>query len=307
MDGAVCKCPDAPQITMPLEPDGPCRKSVFKIQVETDSKLSYSRNTPEACAYCLKRRGSGEQLPLCTGCQSVRFCNREHQLALWPLHKAFCKDQQSRREHRALHPSESPLLDRVRRLAEDWVEIHRHSLEEARAWVLHDSNPRMDFRSHHFKFHLRFRPESGGNPSTSFSLVGAEVGAHAALEADQARCLAALLPLIEDTEAEEHANEVKGFLGIFACLYVLEGEPLWTTASFIYDCDLPSNRPDDRPWFWFPKHCAESGLVFRLVGTGDSNWKPGLMKREENTWVWKEQSLTEFSRRGISVEGIDYQ
>ncbi|KAJ7484477.1 hypothetical protein FB451DRAFT_1436236 [Mycena latifolia] len=165
---------------------------------------------PEACAYCEKKRGTGEKaLPLCTGCLSVRFCSREHQVAFWPQHKVFCKQQEKDRKANAIleemrqqnAPGSVPYQDLLR-LVEDWQELHRHSLEGARAWALHISDPPMDFRLQYFRFHLKYRPESEGNPSTSFTLISAEVCDRSALGGREAMSLASYLPSIQSADAD---------------------------------------------------------------------------------------------------------
>ncbi|KAJ6532676.1 hypothetical protein DFH09DRAFT_1284545 [Mycena vulgaris] len=294
---------------MAIDPNAPGRITVFKVNTD---KIPYSQNTPEACAYCDKKRGHGEDaLPLCSGCGSLRFCNREHQLAFWPQHKVFCKQQEKNRKANAIieemrqqySPASSPFQDRLR-LAEDWVEIHRHPLEEARAWALHIANPPLDFRSHYFKFHLKFRPDGEGNPSTSFHLVSAEVCKRGAGGPRDAMSLANYWPMTESAVAEERAAGTKGFLGVFPCLYVIDGAQVWTSASYIYDFELPTVRPEDRLWFWFPKYCADLGLVFRVIGPGHNDWKPGLMKKKGNKWVWKEHNLEKLAMQGVHITTV---
>ncbi|KAJ6596675.1 hypothetical protein B0H10DRAFT_1827868, partial [Mycena sp. CBHHK59/15] len=140
----------------------------------------------EPCAHCSAKRAPGDRpLCLCSGCKSLRFCCREHQVAFWPEHKTFCKLQQEWRGrnlgiekvHRHDNLGLPSLQDRMR-WVEDWVELHRHSLEEARAWAVHASDPPMNFRTHYFRFRLKYRPESEGNPSTAFTLESAQVCVH---------------------------------------------------------------------------------------------------------------------------------
>jgi hypothetical protein len=57
---------------MSIDPDDPGRKTVFKVNT---NKLGFSKNTPEACGYCQRKRSDGETpLRLCSGCRSIRFC-----------------------------------------------------------------------------------------------------------------------------------------------------------------------------------------------------------------------------------------
>lgn len=73
--------------TMPIDPDAPGRKAVFKMITD---KLAYSNNTPEACVYCERKRGNKEEpLPLCGGCRSVRFCVSASWMEQGPPHLMF--------------------------------------------------------------------------------------------------------------------------------------------------------------------------------------------------------------------------
>ncbi|KAJ7512537.1 hypothetical protein B0H11DRAFT_485303 [Mycena galericulata] len=279
---------------MQIDPDAPGRKSVFKINTD---KLAYSRNCPEACLHCHRKRGDGEKpLPLCNGCLRVRFCNREHQVAGWPQHKVFCKQQaqirQNYEEAEKIHsykPLGLPSLQEQLRLVEDWAEIHRFTLAEAMAWAFSISHPPLDFRSQYFHFRLKFRPESEGNPSTSFSLVGAEVVPIRGCPL--AHLIATKMPYLESVDAEERAAGTTGFLGMFTCLYQIDNTQAWISTSEIYDGDIPSHRPN-KPWFWFPKYCIDLGLAFRIVGphTNLNSRKPGFMERKGKKWVWEEYS-----------------
>ncbi|KAJ7666080.1 hypothetical protein DFH06DRAFT_1386091 [Mycena polygramma] len=293
--------------SMPVDPDAPGRKSVFKINTD---KHPYSQNTIEACIYCQRKRRDGESpLQICSGCKTVRFCNREHQVAFWPQHKAFCKEatkmQTLQDEAEKLLPRKALGLPTLRyqvRLVEDWAEIHRYTLTQAMAGKFHMSDPPIDFRSQCFEFQLKFRPEREGNPSTSFVLVSADV--RRILDHPGASNMATMLPEIENAHAEERASGTKGFLGIFLCLYQIDNSQLWVTACAIYAHDIAPVRPSDRPWYWFPKYCAHFGLAFRRVGPPPSPQKPGLMGKESNKWVWKERTLEELAAQGIASSKV---
>ncbi|KAJ7832742.1 hypothetical protein B0H14DRAFT_2591862 [Mycena olivaceomarginata] len=243
---------------MPIDPDAPGRKAVFKMITD---KLAYSNNTPEACVYCERKRGNKEEpLPLCGGCRSVRFC------AYWPQHKAFCKATQKQKQCETSSRSELQGLavyEHRRRILEDWSEVHAYSLAQARAWAFDQSTGQ-------------------DNPSTSFSLESAAV---LPVRGNPYPQIAIMLPLVESAEAEERARGTKGFLGNFICVYVIDGIPLWVSASYVYEDEIPRGvqRPADRPWHWFAEYCSRLGLVFRLVGPRSDSWKPGIMgKRVTN-------------------------
>ena len=64
-----------------------------------------------------------------------------------------------------------PGLMERRRTLEDWVEVHRHSLEQA--LVMNNRATPINFRKQHAVFSLSYRRESDGNPSTAFTLNAA--------------------------------------------------------------------------------------------------------------------------------------
>ncbi|KAJ7731134.1 hypothetical protein DFH07DRAFT_781359 [Mycena maculata] len=170
------------------------------------------------------------------------------------------------------------------------------------AWAFHISNPPVDFRSQYFEFRLHFRPESEGNPSTSFYFICAEV--RPVLGSPFAQCMKPAKPYLEQIAVEEKAAGTKDFLGMFTCL-CRSFDPLtmaWISTSEIYGRGIPSHRPSDKPWYWFPGYCIDLGLAFRVVGpSGTSSWKPGLMGKEKGKWVWKERSIQELALHGISL------
>ncbi|KAJ7330551.1 hypothetical protein DFH08DRAFT_1084257 [Mycena albidolilacea] len=287
---------------MPIDPDAPGRKAVFKMITD---KLAYSNNTPEACVYCERKRGNKEEpLPLCGGCRSVRFCNSEHQKAYWPQHKAFCKatqkQKQLRDEFEVGAPRRLAVFEHRRRILEDWSEVHAYSLAQARAWAFHQSTVPMNCRSQYFEFRVKFRPEGQDNPSTSFLLESAAVLPVCGNSLPQ---IAIMLPLVESTEAEERARGTKGFLGKFICVYVIDGMPLWVSASYLYEDEIPRGvqRHEHMPWYWFPKYCCDFGLVFRLVGPRSENWQPGIMGKKGNKWVWREYTPEERAAQGLQI------
>ena len=66
-----------------------------------------------------------------------------------------------------------PGLMERRRTLEDWVEVHRHSLEQA--LVMNNRATPINFRKQHAVFSLSYRRESDGNPSTAFTLNAAVI------------------------------------------------------------------------------------------------------------------------------------
>ncbi|KAK7044664.1 hypothetical protein R3P38DRAFT_173419 [Favolaschia claudopus] len=283
-----------------MDPDGPGRKTVFKINT---GKLLYSQNAPQVCIYCKKKPGAGEKAAsLCSGCQSVRFCNREHQKAFWPQHKDFCRTQQKNRlqqeasEQFFISRGIPPLVERQKRLRllEDWIEIHRYTLAKARGWAFHTVYKPLDFRSQYFEFQVKYRPESDGNPSTSFHLNGAAVACivEGTPSAEQFRVK---LRELETLDAATRAEGTAGYLGMFICVYTIDGYLPWVTTSDIFENEIPSQPPPaNRPWYWFPQDCIRHGVAYR-VGTHSNMWNPGLMAKENNKWVWREHTPEELT------------
>ncbi|KAJ7138452.1 hypothetical protein C8R43DRAFT_1238746 [Mycena crocata] len=283
------------------------RQYAFKVD---SGKLPYSQNAPEECAYSAcsaKRSTGGAPLFLCSGCRSVRFCCREHQVSFWPIHKDFCKAQMKNRERMQKQEEEvsessvPPLQTRVR-LAQDWIELHRFMLGGARIWALHESSVPMNFRTHYFRFILSYRPEANGDPSKSFNLEAAEVREHSAPGTREAADFAPYMVMIERANAEE--IELDGFRGIFLCAYMIDYEHLWITSSYVNDKALPKIRPPGAPWYTHVQWCAVYGVVFRVVGEGKKSfWTTGLMEKEGRKWAWKVQSTTQLAQRGVHLSG----
>lgn len=66
-------------------------------------------------------------------------------------------------------PSFSEIAER-KVVLEDWVELHRRSIEKALASMIHTSEPPFDFKKQFAQFIVDYRIESGGNPSTAYAL-----------------------------------------------------------------------------------------------------------------------------------------
>jgi len=166
------------------------------------------------------------------------------------------------------------------------------------AWTFHISVPPVDFRSQYFEFRVKFRPQSEGNPSTSFPLVGAAM--RPVLGSPYAQMTATKLHWLEKVDADARAAGTNGFLGMFICLYQIDSVQVWITTSEIHEDNVPPHRPTNKPWYWFPKYCTDFGLAFRIVGRSET-WKPGLMGKAGNKRVWKERTTKELAAQGISL------
>ncbi|KAJ6616419.1 hypothetical protein B0H10DRAFT_2190474 [Mycena sp. CBHHK59/15] len=263
---------------MPIHPDDPGRKTVFKVNTD---KLPYSQNPAPTV-----RQSVHPETVLCVSALAAKVCDFVVGSTKWHFGqstKHFANYSRNRM-----------------RWVEDWVELHRHSLEEARAWAVHASDPPMNFRTHYFRFRLKYRPESEGNPSTAFTLESAQVCVHPPPSSERA-ALDMVMSMIETAVAEELASGATEFLG---CIYWIDNQQVGSTVSYIYDYELPVNRPAHKPWFWFPQYCAERGVVFRLVGGGYNDWAPGLVAKRGVNWVWAEQSIEEFERQGIALPTV---
>lgn len=288
---------------MAPDPNGPARKSVFKINT---GKLPYSQNTPEACVYCEAKRAPGAPpLPLCNGCRSVRYCGKEHQKVHWPTHKAFCKVQrmshEAARAETTTHACGLPPAQERKYLVEDWIELHRKNIEEALAWALNDRSTPYDFNKQYVCFTVKYRLESEGNPSLAFTLVSAKFADLPPAGTPAALSFSVFLPKVQKCHDEEKGN--KGFMAVVPCLYFIDNEVTWLTTSFIYKSSIPHFRFPDRPFYYMIQYCAHYGVVFRLEGDGDNNWMPGLMSKHPSgtKWVWKKHTLAELAAKGISL------
>lgn len=67
-----------------------------KQGIDDSTEVKELRPT-ERCAVC----GVTVALKLCSGCRSVAFCCREHQVQHWPSHKAICRQVQKRNQSKA--------------------------------------------------------------------------------------------------------------------------------------------------------------------------------------------------------------
>ncbi|KAK7039502.1 hypothetical protein R3P38DRAFT_3467580 [Favolaschia claudopus] len=153
-------------------------------------------------------------------------------------------------------------------LIEDWAEIHSYTLAQARAWAFREAVPPLDFRSEYFHFHVKYRPEENGNPSTSFTIEGATI---CRIEDNPAS--SSLLVHLKMVEID--VVKLNGTVRCLCILFqdVIDGlEMIWYTA-----CDMN-------------------------VGTSAEILKPGLMKKEGNKWVWREYTPQELAAEtGITL------
>ncbi|KAJ6558085.1 hypothetical protein B0H19DRAFT_1291729 [Mycena capillaripes] len=102
----------------------------------------------------------------------------------------------------------------------------------------HANDLPVDFHSQYFEFKLEFRPDDEGNPLTSFSLVSAS--------------MAIIFPGLEKDLAEERAAGT-GNVHLHTRHRL---DQAWISAFKISENHIPSQRPSDKPWWWFPKYCT---------------------------------------------------
>lgn len=88
-----------------------------------------------ACSYCNKKGTS--ILPVCKGCQSACYCNRECQRRAWPTHKQYCKKVGEQGSALAILPSEL-LFEVFRHLGKESIVFFRacKRLSDLRSQVL---------------------------------------------------------------------------------------------------------------------------------------------------------------------------
>ena len=144
----------------------------------------------------------------------------EHQAAHWPLHKAFCKQQ--RIANQSLESSHSPTGSGIpptpqrRRLIEDFVNLHLHSIEQAMASALHVEDRPFHFSKQCACFNLSYYPESGGNPSTAFILDSAYFLDNPPPNSPTAATFEGFRPLAEASDEEDRGQQ--GYLGLLICV-----------------------------------------------------------------------------------------
>jgi hypothetical protein len=212
-----------------------------------------------------------------------------------------------------------PAMDR-RRILEDTVEIHRHSIEQILVSAIHTRRPPVELQREHVLFKLSYRPESGGNPSTAFTLHTAMIKCDPASGNSQASYQTFRSTMVEPDA--EMRREDPGYVGAFltvckmppalvCCSYAkfttvsVDGEFTWMTCTYlnIYNHDIPkypkSNGVVEQDWIRVLQYFMEKGVVWRCVGPTVQFWLPGLMDKKKNKWVWTKRSMEEFRRQGI--------
>jgi hypothetical protein len=144
--------------------------------------------------------------------------SREHQAAHWPLHKAFCKQQRINHERVESHQSKSslPPLALRKRLLEDFVDIHRRSIEHGMASVIHVAEHPFDFSKQYAFFGLTYDPERGDNPSTAFVLQWAHFHDNPTGDNNMTATFESARPLIEESDKEDRGKP--GYLGPLTCV-----------------------------------------------------------------------------------------
>lgn len=55
------------------------------------SRPDAEETAARSCSSCGTERGSAEQLALCAGCKTARYCSRGCQKQHWKDHKLYCK------------------------------------------------------------------------------------------------------------------------------------------------------------------------------------------------------------------------
>ena len=71
------------------------------------------------------------------------------------------------------------------------------------ASAIHVANPSFDFRKQFALFSVSYRPESGGNPSTSFKLISARLVDNPPPNTSMGVSFAAFRPLVDESDKEK--------------------------------------------------------------------------------------------------------
>ncbi|KIM38323.1 hypothetical protein M413DRAFT_447825 [Hebeloma cylindrosporum] len=147
-------------------------------------------------------------------------------------------------------------------------------------------------------FSVSYCPESRGNLATSFKLISAEFVNNPPAGTPMAASFAAFRPLADQSDEEDQGKP--GYQGLLICVYTVNDRTAdRLTALPMYEDYLrPWTKPDE--WFGPLKYMLDKGLVFRLISE-ESEWKPGMMKREGSKWVWKEKSVEELRKHDIHL------
>ncbi|KAH7911862.1 hypothetical protein BJ138DRAFT_1112849 [Hygrophoropsis aurantiaca] len=284
------------------------RKTTFKAYAVKES-LAISRNKAEFCQYCGVTRATGAKpFPVCSGCHSVRFCCREHQMALWPQHKLICKEQKRNAENiqRAQEaddisaPPGFPPIQECKCLLEDWVEVHCQGIQQSIADAIENLDHPYDIKKECFVFEVSYVPSSGGNPSLAFAVTNAEIISLPSPGTSMGDILATAIPRVLQGYAEQLAHPMS--VGAVPCIFNVDNVFVWLSFTHIALFDTPMISFVEGSWYWWLNYCARRGLIFRTNASDNAIWHPGLMEKEGNKWVWRKKSLAQLGRKGIHLE-----
>jgi len=301
------------------------RKTVFKIN---SGKFVYSQNTPEGCWYqhCMRIRAPGEKpFPLCSGCKSIRFCCRDHQVKSWPAHKEYCKNTQQHgipniiagKSGLPVRNSEIPPILQRKVILEDFSEIHRRCFEVTLASALASTEPPIDLYSQIAVFKMSYKPASQGNPSTAFTFESISILPDQ-LALESLNVPSFLHPVFAEqitifrnmiAQGERDDKRDPRFLGWFVCIFFVDGDIPWVTGHGVSTLTtLPLSPEEHKQWASTLKRCVESGVVYRVVGGSQSRWAPGLMEKKGKTWVWTHVPRQVLEESGLpgELEGLAY-
>lgn len=103
-----------------------------------------------------------------------------------------------------------PSLSERKVILEDWIELHRNSIEEALASAIYTSEQRFDFKKQFAHFVLDYRIESGGNPSTAYTLRSLNF-----ITEPSPSPFAVFRKMVEDADVEERGSP--GYVGYLIC------------------------------------------------------------------------------------------
>jgi len=247
-------------------------------------------------------------MSICSGCRSIRYCCKEHQVAHWMEHRTLCKVQQKYHEAaraeagHSEHTNGLPSAEERIYLIEDWVELYRMAIEEALAWALHDLSTPYDFREQFALFLLEYRRECEGNPALAFEVrfAGLQNVPHVGTPFDET--FSAFLPILEALHEKSRTKADGTYMSVIHCLYFIDTEIRWMQPSVIYTLYLNPGRPRNQPFYHVLQASARSGLVWR--NHKDICWVPGLLSKHPSgiKWVWKEHHISELEARGIRVQ-----
>ena len=101
-------------------------------------------------------------------------------------------------------------------LLEDFIDLHRYSLQQSMASAIHAANPSFDFRKQFALFSVSYCPESGGNPSMAFKLTSARFVDNPPPDTPMGASFAAFRPLADESDKEDRGKP--GYQGLLVCV-----------------------------------------------------------------------------------------